>query len=402
MGFAIDGQKMKTKPYSTPPGTYDLPFTWAFDASQLVNGTSPQANSIYLLGGYGDFVARRAVGFNRILNPTTGTYRVNGPSRADYLSADPIFAANSPEFAILPEQLYPETGLVRFDLNNVLKPLAKPLSAQIAFQGVRREKGSFTQNPTYKAFPKTFTYKTVGTLSTLAGSGVIYSSFMPIDDYDFELHQMIVMQNTVGGTPARLTVAVTEVLFMEMEAVTPGISGNGISFQMVVAGDNTALSISVVGDAITVNSATDGGGLPTTSITAMVAALLATPAFNALVTITLVGPDPTVTLLEDYPQTFFVGGTGSSGPDDLSIITDPVCAMSLYDSNKVKCSNIPILDIFYNGGPGSPYENGALVPPLWYPKDTVLQIDFLSEIVNPALLPIEVVVYLVGKQYIPC
>jgi hypothetical protein len=268
---------------------------------------------------------------------------------------------------------------------------------------VRREKGSFQRNPSYKAFPKSFTYILTGTLTQLASAGIGVSAFLPIDDYDFELHQMIIMKQATGGVQANLTVTeLTEILVMEMLAVTPGAAGNNISFEAVLSGINTPFSISIIGDAITVTAATDGTGLSTTTITEMVNALLATPAFNALATITMVGPNPNTTLIANIPQIFFGGGSGSTGPDDLSIITSPVCSLSVYDSNKVKISNIPILDIFYNGGPGSPYENGALVPPLWYPKETVLQVDFYSQITNPALLPTEIVIYLVGKQYIPC
>jgi hypothetical protein len=277
------------------------------------------------------------------------------------------------------------------------------LTSQIAFQGVRREKGSYQQNPTYKAFPKTFTYTLRATLTQLAAAGIAVTASLPIDDYDFELHEMIIMKQVNGGVQATLTVTeLTEILVMEMEAVTPGIAGNNISFQSILSGINTPFSISVIGDAITVTVATDGTGLSTTTITDMINALLATPAFNALVNITLIGPDPDTTLVDNIPQMFFGGGSGATGPDDLSIITDPVCSMSVYDSNKVKISNIPVLDIFYQGAPKSPYENGALVPPLWYPKDTVLMVDFFSQVTNPALLPMEIVVYLVGKQYIPC
>jgi hypothetical protein len=391
---------MKTQPYITPPGYYDLPFTWAFDASGLVNGTSPQANSIYLLGGYGDFIARRAVGFNRILDPATGTFRINGPSRADYLSSDPIYGANSPESAILNEQLYPETGLIRFDLNNVLLPAA-PLTSQIAFQGVRREKGSFQRNPAYKAFPKSFTYQLTAQLTQVASAGVAVSAFLPIDDYDFELHDMILMSAS-GSTRATLLVATGEVLNFLLTAVAPGVGGNSISFEVISSAPtpNVPFSYTVVGNVITTNCGTTALGF-NQSLSTFIANLQAVGAFNALVTIGppfggLAGPTA------GFATAFLSGGSGGSGSVVYQPITSPVCSLSVYDSNKVKISNIPILDIFYNGGPGSPYENGALVPPLWYPKDTVLQVDFYSQITNPALLPTEIVLYLVGKQYIPC
>jgi hypothetical protein len=60
------------------------------------------------------------------------------------------------------------------------------------------------------------------------------------------------------------------------------------------------------------------------------------------------------------------------------------------------------MDIFYNGGPGSPYENGAVVPPLMFRRNTLVEIDFYSEIIDPGALPTDVVVYLVGRKLYPC
>jgi hypothetical protein len=48
-------------------------------------------------------------------------------------------------------------------------------------------------------------------------------------------------------------------------ARTPGGNGNLITVRYVVAGNNTALSVSVAGNAITVNVATDGGGAATST-----------------------------------------------------------------------------------------------------------------------------------------
>lgn len=48
-------------------------------------------------------------------------------------------------------------------------------------------------------------------------------------------------------------------------ARTPGTSGNAISVRYVVAGNNTPLSVSVAGSAITVNVATNGAGAATST-----------------------------------------------------------------------------------------------------------------------------------------
>ena len=62
-----------------------------------------------------------------------------------------------------------------------------------------------------------------------------------------------------------------------------------ITIQVIVAGLSTALSVAVTGTAIVVNSATDGGGLATTTAAGAVAAIAGFPAANALVTATAQG-----------------------------------------------------------------------------------------------------------------
>lgn len=57
----------------------------------------------------------------------------------------------------------------------------------------------------------------------------------------------------------------------------------------VVAGTSTAFSVGVVGNAITVNSATDGGGLATSTANDVVAGILASTAASALVSVEAVG-----------------------------------------------------------------------------------------------------------------
>lgn len=64
----------------------------------------------------------------------------------------------------------------------------------------------------------------------------------------------------------------------------PGARGNAISVTYVVAGLGTSLNVAVVGNAITVNVGTDGGGLATSTAAQVRAAIAASTAANALVT----------------------------------------------------------------------------------------------------------------------
>lgn len=250
------GESGRHSTYSPPPGTFDLPFTWVFDASTLANGSNQPNSSVYLLGGYGDFLLRRIVGMNRILAADgTGKFQVQRASKGSYIQSDPVQAPNSPELAIAPEEWYPETGKIWFDLFGINLP-ATAATAQIAFQGVRRQKGTIN-GPTYKHTEKSYTYQVAATIDAIPGSPIVAKTL--IQDYDFELHQIILMVK---------------------------------------------------------------------------------------------------------------------GPSGYVPITTPVCSLSVFDKDKVSISNKPVLDIFYNGAPGTPYQNGAIVPPLYYKKETLLQINF--------------------------
>lgn len=80
----------------------------------------------------------------------------------------------------------------------------------------------------------------------------------------------------------------------------------------------------------------------------------------------------------------------------------PAAKLWIYDPVSQQISNAPILDIYVNGAPSSAYQNGALVPPLLYPKQSQVRIDFFSLITNALLLPVTCYVDIVGVQRIPC
>jgi hypothetical protein len=66
-------------------------------------------------------------------------------------------------------------------------------------------------------------------------------------------------------------------------ARTPGAGGTAITIAIVVSGNNTALSISVSTNAITINSATNGSGTAISTAAEVIAAIKAHAAANALV-----------------------------------------------------------------------------------------------------------------------
>jgi hypothetical protein len=185
--------------YTPPPGSYDLPFTWCYDASALTDGNQYPNQQVYLQGGYGDFILRRIVGLSRILDPTTGVYQIKDNAGA-YIEQVPIFGASADDLGIAPELRYDETGAIRFDLGTILRPASQPGTAQIAFQGARRMKGTRAARPGFKATPKTFTYVLPALITAVAG-GAPVRVIQQIDNYDFELYNIIlVLQNNASLT----------------------------------------------------------------------------------------------------------------------------------------------------------------------------------------------------------
>lgn len=90
---------------------------------------------------------------------------------------------------------------------------------------------------------------------------------------------------------------------------------------------------------------------------------------------------------------------GPTGPISQTI---PLTKLWIYDVNRFQISNLPVLDLYLNGGPSSKYRNGALVPPLLYPKDSSIRIEVTNLVTNSSLLPLTMTVNLVGRQRIPC
>jgi hypothetical protein len=81
-------------------------------------------------------------------------------------------------------------------------------------------------------------------------------------------------QYTIGESDAAVTYT----------AVKPGFDGNYINITYIVAGANTTLSIAVVDNSITVNVATDSGGLPLSTALEIANAINADPSASPLIT----------------------------------------------------------------------------------------------------------------------
>lgn len=367
--------------YRPPEGFYDLPFTWVFDANGLVDGGSYPNQYIYLQGGYGDFILRRVVGLDRILNAGTGTFRIRDRFNVP-IQSDPVFAARTPDLPFAPEKFYAELGAIRMDLYNV-STAVNPFQNQIAFQGVRRMKGQQPQRPSFQSNPKYFAYQaTVPLLQTVPAPAV--RVFVPIEDFDFELYQIVLLQRNSA------TWVVPEECFIVYANPDPSLQGQQMSFEILNTGiPFQAFSISLASTAATVTPQTDAGGNIITTCAQLIAAWSSNPALTALATLV---PKPPAGLITSAGPIFLPLGSGASP------LTIPICSIWLYDQDRVQVASAPVLDIYMQGLPGTALENGALVPPLYYRKNSQIQLDVYNLTANPTAVGI----VLVGRQHIPC
>lgn len=100
----------------------------------------------------------------------------------------------------------------------------------------------------------------------------------------------------------------------------PGVAGNSIRIRYVVAGTNTALSVSVASNDITVNLATNGSGVPTSTANQIKAALDGSGPASALINTTLSPPTSTGTGVPDNGFSFVPLEFGSSGAAVATIV----------------------------------------------------------------------------------
>lgn len=399
----------QVKLYSPPPGNYDLPYSWIYNLGSTPPDGSDLLNQfVYVQGGQGDFVMRRIVGLSRVLEPyagappvTAGQYRIYDRNRTP-MQASPLYGwmnANNVEqdIGIVPEVFYPATGRIGFDLYRIQRFANSPNASQIAFQGVRRIQGPYQRQPNYRARAKTFTYQMAQIISDVFPAGP-FTQRLKIDDYDFELYNVMIFfdQNVfVSGGGEALSTLILSAL--------PGVS---FTLQIVNNGPALPFVFTVVpGVSVTVQVATDGAGNITSHGQDFLNAYLASPAAQAMFSLQVIDPADGLAL-----QALQVIGPGSFGQP----LNDTIASLWIYDQNKVPISSAPMLDVYCDGSPETPivngfrhsnaplYSDGAIVPPLFYRKDSQIQIDFYSQIETQITPPVTLRVYLVGKQYYPC
>lgn len=356
--------------YTPPAGYYDLPFSWVFDASNLSTTNSNPNNLVYLQGGYGDFVLRRVVGLSNILAGSS-TYQIQDRNLSN-IQFLPVVGASADDIGMVPETLYQELGAIRFSLGPITKEIVVPTN-QVVFQGARRMKGNPPRNPNYKAIPKSYTY-IMGPVAVTAPIGSMRRIWQPVLNYDFELYNIIVMSQ--GGIVTGFGNETGSIFYANLTSGALTITVNDVaSYSASVSGSNVTINI----------IAGDGDGAICTAVNNLAA-------LQGILYLTTNAPVFGVPELGTFVATGGGGGWGNSGGASNVV---------LYDQNKVAISNMPVCDVFMDGYPNFPglYGNGSITPPLWYQKNSQIQMDVYSNIASGF---INMYFYLVGRKYYPC
>ena len=277
---------------------------------------------------------------------------------------------------IRPGVLYPAGSVISMDVQGLPAGIAVPTGAIIVFIGTNLYREGQIWAPGYPAKWDALPYLdnlTVQSVPVPGGFPLLSIPFTAQADSDFVFQAGVYTDSSLSGSPSSLLVAndAFEELFFRLTAVTPGVGGNAISFEVIDTGvPNTAFNLSIVGPTITVTASIDSFGT-TMLLETLIANLQASPPFNALVTI---GP-PIGGLLSSvggFPKAFLFGGTGA-GPAAVDQLVD--LGVIIRDPAYKAYSNdyIPVALLFPFLGAQNP---GWLYPEIYVPRLSQLYFDF--------------------------
>lgn len=207
--------RIQIAPYSSPPGTLDIPFVYVFDATGLTDGVAQIQNLAVQLNGDSEFVLRSIRGVNLCVDtPANGgkfNYRNSSGAYANGNASSGIIMP--PNWPVLPEKLYPvSNAAIFFDLYQTLRNFSvcggTPIyNSYIAFFGVKRfpyAAGYPTRSTPYKYRECKYTYEfdlTVNWNHFTSGTAVAPAQRFTVnmDRYDFELMRIAITKTTSGA-----------------------------------------------------------------------------------------------------------------------------------------------------------------------------------------------------------
>ncbi len=388
--------------YTPPTGYIDQPFFWCFDTDTITDATSPQNIAINLPGGF-DFLLRRVTGMDSVLNPTTGQFMFRmGNKVRNYANSPLDICQFLTDFMLGCECTYPETGAISFDLFNTLKASLSTLDGdidygQIAFQGVRRRKGTDSTLPgrKFRRVPQTLKFPINLNWSHFSTQPTRKFSFV-IDNFDYEMHGMYWTVDAPGVIQFVAEPPVSSFTFAQTSLQSTA------SLVVVNSAPNQLLSVGVVGTVVTVTIATNGGGAETSTYADVKAAFDAVPAAVALFTTTIVGDSTTIAGWPD--DTYTATATLAQTLPQMIATAGAVAKMVLFDYAGNGLMPVPMRIGYLNEplpyGSVADYKSGALQPVLVYPKDSGIAVELTSMIPNAMGLTLNM--HLIGMQRIPC
>jgi len=393
------------RPYSSPAGYSDFPFTWVYDGSSLTRGNNYPNQFVTVQSGYGDFILRRIMGLDTVLEPGSGQFQIKDMSGRYFQSVPQNIGPNAgngslagcaADIAILPERFYKELSNIGVDLYDVAPSggIASAPASQIGFQGVRRIQSNPPPGFTYR--PKTYTYVTYGAIlgGTVLSPTLTTQVIQPVQNYAFDLMQVYLFFQRllafITDSSAALYFQPVQPLAAPPELVTIQI--------LTPVGDNLPLTVTVTGYAIVVRPATNALGQLISTGIEVANAINSNPEASALVFATAVYPTQPLETLTPVG----VGPNPVVNPAFFSPNASWAQCL-LFDQNSVQVYSQAMLDLFVNAG--SYYNNGAVVPLLQYAQNSRIRMDITPTIwsgVEAESSPLWATIHYVGKQRIPC
>ncbi len=203
------------QPYVTPPGKYDFPFAYVYDATSLTDGLNYQDIQIPMQGD-SSFILRHIAGVDTCIDTAAngGRFNYKNASR-QYANGNPSTGICFPKnWPVLPEKLYKFNEAIWIDLYKVLRnntPCDTPIyHSFIAFFGVKR----FDVGQNYAPKKTPYKYKemaqryefvlTIDWNHFAIGSTAAqpHRFIQQMDNYDFELLRITVARPGETGTLA--------------------------------------------------------------------------------------------------------------------------------------------------------------------------------------------------------
>jgi hypothetical protein len=205
----------------------DRPFIYVFDADALTNGLT--YNDLMVpLHKDSQFLLRRISGLPTVVAApgagAAGRIQVRSDERKQLFSAPAVI---TPDQAVVPELAYAPGSAITFDLINVLRAGNATTGtavffSQLCFQGVRRfpEGGRTPADTAYRYQEKPFAIVAdliVNWSGRLFPGEVVMADSRqfnaPVQDFDFELHYITMVQQRAGGAVAPCNQSIKMMLY---------------------------------------------------------------------------------------------------------------------------------------------------------------------------------------------